>query len=73
MKIIKKGAIKPKIYIFECDNCGCVFEMNHDDPEDAGGMYERFFEGIIFMRAPCPTCHGQTTGCLKEEIEYGNN
>ena len=29
MKILKHG--KTRKYIFECDKCGCVFQINHEE------------------------------------------
>ena len=67
MKIIKEGTIKPKIYIFECDNCGCIFEMDHNDPEDMDEMDAKYLMGAEFMKANCPTCRHRVTGFQKEE------
>lgn len=67
MKIIKEGTVKPKIYIFECDNCGCMFEMDHNDPEDMDGMFEVALGGVTWMKAQCPTCRHRALGFQKEE------
>jgi uncharacterized Zn finger protein len=51
MKIIKEGTIEPRIYVFECNNCGCVFEMDYNNPEDMDKMYKRTLAEVEFVRA----------------------
>jgi hypothetical protein len=67
MKIIKEGTIEPWIYVFECDNCGCIFEMDYNNPEDMDKMDKSTLAGVEFVRANCPTCHHRIIGFQKEE------
>lgn len=34
MRIIKKGSIKPKEWLFACSKCGCEFAANERDRHD---------------------------------------
>lgn len=69
IKIIKNGNTPSEIYIFECNVCGCVFEMNMADAKDCielSPVYVRYSIGIY--KCECPHCRNITAyGHRKEE------
>lgn len=57
MRIIKDGdlteTVKP--IVFECVNCGCLFEANHTEFEKST-IAEVMYDGFGDYKCKCPCC-----------------
>lgn len=56
MRIIKDGVIKPKTIVFECDECGCIFEAEKDEYSYSSQM-EVMHDGLGGNKCKCPCCN----------------
>lgn len=67
MKIIREGMPKSKIYRFECNNCGCIYDLDYHNIDDRRVINQHSFMNDVFVSSICPCCLETTYGSLLEE------
>lgn len=62
MRIIKKGDLKPRI--FNCNNCGCIFEANNKEYRYKKQCVYPDYVGIYYCE--CPQCEHEVEVEVRE-------